>query len=90
MGDTMLEIMSRLNPLVKGPLEYATGQSFFMRGESGGRRLETMDPQLERIISNVSHMVSGKEGEEVTGERFRLPFSKEIEVATGMTPASRL
>ena len=90
LGDTMLEVMSRLNPLVKGPLEYATGQSFFMRGESGGRRLETMDPQLERIISNVSHMVSGKEGEEVTGERFRLPFSKEIEVATGMTPASRL
>lgn len=49
----LLELMSRTNPLVKAPAEWATGQSFFQRGPEGGRPLEDLDPTLGRTISNL-------------------------------------
>lgn len=49
-----LELLSRSNPLIKGPLEWATGQSFFQKGPDGGRPLEDLDPTIGRIISNIS------------------------------------
>jgi hypothetical protein len=48
-----LEMLSRLNPMLKGPLEYLTGQTFFQRGPTGGRRLEDMDPALGRLLANL-------------------------------------
>lgn len=49
-----LEVLSRLNPAIKGPLEWATGQSFFQKGPQGGRAIDDLDPTLGRILANVS------------------------------------
>jgi hypothetical protein len=58
-----LELLSRANPLIKGPLEFATGQTFFQRGPMGGRRLEDLDPTIGRIISNAKQIISGEKAE---------------------------
>lgn len=50
----LMEALSRLNPLVKAPLEWATGESFFQKGPQGGRDLEDLDPTIGRILANVS------------------------------------
>ena len=52
-----LEMLSRMNPLIKGPLEAATGQSFFQKGVDGGRRLDDLDPLLGRLASNLGQNV---------------------------------
>ena len=49
-----LELLSRTNPFLKGGLEYATGQSFFQRGPTGGRPLDEMDPLLGRLAANIT------------------------------------
>jgi hypothetical protein len=49
----MLELGSRMNPFVKAPLEYMTGQSFFQKGPDGGRSLDDMDPLVGRLAANV-------------------------------------
>lgn len=48
-----LELLSRTNPFIKAPLEFATGQSFFQRGIEGGRALEDLDPVLGRTLANI-------------------------------------
>lgn len=50
----VMELASRMNPLVKAPAEFATGQSFFQRGPMGGRPLEDMDPLVGRLVSNIT------------------------------------
>lgn len=52
--DTALELASRLNPILKFPLEFAVGESFYQRGPQGGRDLQDLDPVVGRIISNVT------------------------------------
>lgn len=50
-----MELMSRLNPVIKGPLEMLTRRSFHQRGADGsGRRLESIDPTIGRLLANVS------------------------------------
>jgi len=51
---TGLEVLSRLNPLFKGPLEWATGTTFFQKGPKGGRSLDDLDPTVGRILANVT------------------------------------
>lgn len=53
---TMLrEAASNLSPVVKAPLEWATGQSFFQAGPGGkGRDLEELDPTIGRTIGNIA------------------------------------
>lgn len=51
---TGLEVLSRTNPLVKGPLEWFTGESFFQKGPMGGRDLEDMDPTIGRTLANIT------------------------------------
>lgn len=48
-----MEALSRLNPLLKAPLEYATGELFFQAGPMGGRDLPDADPLLGRTLANV-------------------------------------
>ncbi|TWT95767.1 hypothetical protein Pla100_34090 [Neorhodopirellula pilleata] len=49
-----MEALSRMNPILKGPLEMLTGRSFHQRGADGsGRRLEDMDPGVGRLVANV-------------------------------------
>lgn len=47
-----LELLSRMTPAIKAPLEWFTGQSFFQKGPDGGRKLDDMDPILGRLASN--------------------------------------
>ncbi len=56
-----MELLSRTNPLIKAPLEYMTGQSFFQTGPAGGRPLEDMDPAMGRIVANIRQLATGKE-----------------------------
>ena len=49
------ELLSQTNPLLKGPLEWATNQSFFQSGQNGaGRALDDMDPTIGRTLSNIA------------------------------------
>ena len=47
-GGMGYEILERINPLFKGPLEAVIGQSFFKR-----RPLEDLDPTMQRIYANI-------------------------------------
>lgn len=49
-----LEAMSRLNPLLKGPLEYSSGVSFFQSSPEGGRPIKDQDPTVGRLLSNIT------------------------------------
>ena len=53
ISDPLLEGLSRLNPMLKAPLEAATKESFFMKGPMGGRPLEDLDPTIGRTLSNI-------------------------------------
>jgi hypothetical protein len=75
-----LETLSRMNPLIKGPLEYFTGHSFHQRGPDGGAPLESLDPTIGRIIANVT---GEKDASPVLGSQF-------IESAAANSPVSRL
>lgn len=75
-----LEALSRTNPLIKGPLEMATGQSFFQRGPLGGRPIDDLDPTIGRIMSNVT-------GQE---KPVTFPGSQAVEAIAGNSPISRL
>jgi hypothetical protein len=49
-----LEGGGQLNPLIKFPIEWAQGRSFFQRGPEGGRELSEQDPLVGRIIANLT------------------------------------
>lgn len=72
-----MELVSRMNPLIKAPLEYISGQSMFQRGPSGGRKLEDLDPALGRTIANI------------TGEPKLLNLGPLGETILGNSPVSR-
>ncbi len=48
------ELLSRMNPLVKAPIEYISGETFFQRTPQGGRELSDTDPTIGRILANVT------------------------------------
>lgn len=76
----LLEAGSRLNPLIKAPLEWATGQTFFQKGPMGGRSIEDLDPTIGRTLANL------------TGQReaVRWPGSEGLEFAIANSPLSRM
>ncbi len=83
LREGILEGLSQLSPLLKTPLEWGTGQSFFQRGPGGaGRPLETMDPTIRRTISNIQEQLGG----EPAG---RLPPPGLLEFAAANSPFSR-
>lgn len=49
-----LEALSRMNPMIKGPTEYFTGQTFFQTTPEGGRSLQDTDPVIGRLLANVT------------------------------------
>jgi hypothetical protein len=72
------EFLSRLNPLIKGPLEYTTNQSFFQAGPEGGRPLDELDPLMGRILANV------------TGQKDAVQLPQLLEVAAANSPIASL
>lgn len=77
---SLLELGSRLNPVVKAPLEWMTGESFFQKGPMGGRDLSTMDPTLGRIAANLVGST----------EPVTFPGSDALEFVLGNSPLSRV
>lgn len=56
-----LETLSRTTPLIKAPLEMATGETFFQRGVRGGRELEDLDPNYARLVANIRDSITGEQ-----------------------------
>jgi hypothetical protein len=79
LGGGLLEVLSRSNPLVKAPLQLATGQSFFQQGPLGGRPLEDLDPTIGRTIANLT----GQEN------AVRYPGDRQVEALLETLPISR-
>lgn len=77
---SMLELASRLNPLLRGPLEWTLGESFHHRGPGGGRDIDQLDPTLGRILANVTGQP----------DAVRYPGSGTIEHVLANSPVSRL
>jgi hypothetical protein len=73
-----LEALSRMNPLVKGPLEFLSGQSFFQKGPEGGRSIDDLDPSLGRLLANVA------------GSDKPVPTPQILEQVLANSPVSRL
>lgn len=81
----LMEGASRLNPLIKGPLEYMTGQSFFQKGgPHGGRPLEDLDPVLGRTLSNIGQLTGLRDSQ----APIRYPGSGAIEHVLSNSPLS--
>lgn len=79
----LLELMSRANPLVKFPAEWATGESFFQRGPEGGRALEDLDPTVGRTLSNL---LGYSDPVQILGNR---PASQAAEAVLANSPLAR-
>jgi hypothetical protein len=76
----LLELASRMNPLVKAPMEYMAGQSFFQTGTDGGRPLDELDPTVGRTASNLLGLKKPVE----------FPGSRELEMIAMNSPLSRV
>ena len=83
----LADIFGNMNPLLKAPVELATGRSLFMRGPTGGRELSELDPAVGRIL---------KRAKEITGmadpdDRRPAPFiGLRTEHLLSNSPAARL
>lgn len=75
-----LELLGRLNPALKGALEYSTGQTFFQKGPHGGRPLEDLDPLVGRLLANASGRKNA----------VHYPGESVLEPLLANSPASRL
>lgn len=58
MPDIGFEMLSRLRPELKLPLEASFNESLFQRGPGGGRELESMDPLFSRTAANTLQTAS--------------------------------
>lgn len=75
-----LEALSRMNPLIKAPIEWATGESFFQRGPMGGRDIGDIDPTIGRTLSNLT-------GQE---KPVTFPGSQALEFTAANSPLARV
>ncbi|MEO1841606.1 MAG: hypothetical protein ABGY21_08955 [Pseudomonadota bacterium] len=80
----MRNILSKMNPLIKGFAEYGLGRSSFQGGPLGGRDLSDMDPNMGRILTQL-----GLREETPSGKAE--PFiSRGAEFAVSNSPISRI
>lgn len=77
-----LEAISRVNPLIRAPLEYAFGQSTFQKGPRGGRELEDLDPLLGRTLANIGNITGLRDSKSPV----KYPGSEIIEHALSNSP----
>lgn len=80
----LLQGGSALTPLLKMPLEKMAHQTFFQRGQNGGRPLNELDPTIGRTISNL---IGREEPVNILGDR---DWSRLAEHAAANSPASKL
>lgn len=82
VGGAGMEVLSRLNPIFKAPMEWSTGESFFQRGPDGGRPLDDLDPTIGRLLSNIG-LGDGK-------KPVKWPGSEAMEMVIANSPAARV
>lgn len=82
----LMQGLSQVNPFIKAPIEYATGESFFQRGPMGGRDLGDLDPTVGRTLSNIGVM-TGMMPEGSGPVRFT--GQQPVEFILGNSPISR-
>lgn len=75
-----LEVMSQLNPFIKAPLEFATGQTFFQKTPTGGRPLGDLDPMTGRLLGNLMG----------SDTAVKYPGGGAVDFAVGNSPLSRV
>lgn len=80
----LAEGISRANPVLKLPIELASGESFFQRSPLGGRDLQDLDPAAGRILTNIGLR------DELPSGRARPLLSTEFENILSNLPTSRL
>lgn len=77
------EFLSQLNPLIKAPLEWTVGSSFFQAGPNGtGRPLDELNPPIGQTLANIAS-VAGRDASRPVD----LPDA--LEFAAANSPASR-
>lgn len=57
------EVASRMNPLVKGPIEALFKRSLFYEGPFGGKELSDLDPPIGRTVANFNQLLTGEKTE---------------------------
>lgn len=69
--DALRGLISKMNPIVKGPAEWALGRSSFQGGPLGGRDIDSMDPVIGRILTQlgVQDALPGGQAAPVGGSR---------------------
>jgi hypothetical protein len=81
-GDPMkaigYELMGRLSPLIKAPIEHVLGKSLFQSGYQGPRDTEDMDPQLGRLLSNLKSIATGEDQRVAVDTRMIEPLLQTI------------
>ncbi len=76
--------LSSSNPAAKWLIEYSTNTSLFSQGPMGGRRLDDLDPNIGRILTNV-----GLQDPDASG-RARPVVSPLVESLAAAGPTSRV
>jgi len=77
-------LLSKMNPMIKGLAEYGLGRSSFQGGPLGGRDLVDMDPSMGRILTQLGIR-------EPTPSGRATPFiSRGLEFAVSNSPISRV
>lgn len=56
----LTELISRMNPLIKGPTEYASNRVFFQSGPHGPRSADDADPVVGRLAANFKDAITGQ------------------------------
>jgi len=80
------DVLGDMNPLLKVPVELATGRSLFMRGPLGGEDLSELDPTVGRIRQNLGERLGLREPSRSRPEPF---ISNTIEHVLSNSPVSR-
>lgn len=85
-SNPLMEGLSRTNPLIKGPTEFAVGESFFQRGPEGGRDLSDIDPTVGRILANVGNLTGLRKSDQAV----KIPGGDVIEPLLANSPLSKV
>lgn len=88
----LLESASRMTPVAKLPIEWATGESFFQKGPLGGREIDDLDPTLGRTLANILYQTGLRD--DPSGEPVQIgpnrSVSQGLEFLLGNSPLSKV
>ena len=87
-SEALRSVGKSLNPLIKGPIELATGVSLFQGGPMGGKPLHDMDPVMGRIQSQI--LTSLGLAEKTDQQAKPIMGSRMAEFVASNSPISRL